>query len=117
VRGKAKAQRTAVPGSRNLAGAARHDRDSGLQKRLWPDGLVDVDHNLNTAINKIPEALGDSSDNPHFVEMLPRRGYRFIAPMDSDGNGAKPATITLVIWLATPRKRGPFQLGAQHSPG
>ena len=35
-----------------------------LQKRLWPDTFVDVDHNLNTAINKIREALGDSSDNP-----------------------------------------------------
>jgi DNA-binding winged helix-turn-helix (wHTH) protein len=88
-----------------------------LQKRLWPDTFVDVDHNLNTAINKIREALGDSSDNPRFVETLSRRGHRFIAPMDRDGNGAKPATITLVTWLATPRKRGPFELGAQHSPG
>jgi DNA-binding winged helix-turn-helix (wHTH) protein len=50
-----------------------------LQKRLWPDTFVDVDHNLNTAINKIREALGDSSENPRFVETLPRRGYRFIA--------------------------------------
>jgi Tol biopolymer transport system component/DNA-binding winged helix-turn-helix (wHTH) protein len=49
-----------------------------LQKRLWPDTFVDVDHNLNTAINKIREALGDSSENPRFVETLPRRGYRFI---------------------------------------
>src|SRR5262245_32588734 len=53
-----------------------------LQKRLWPDTFVDVDHNLNTAINKIREALGDSSENPRFVETLPRRGYRFIAPVD-----------------------------------
>src|SRR6476469_2961721 len=53
-----------------------------LQKRLWPDTFVDVDHNLNTAINKIREALGDSSENPRFVETLPRRGYRFIAPID-----------------------------------
>jgi DNA-binding winged helix-turn-helix (wHTH) protein len=45
-----------------------------LQKRLWPDTFVDVDHNLNTAINKIREALGDSSENPRFVETLPRRG-------------------------------------------
>jgi len=49
-----------------------------LQKRLWPDTFVDVDHNLNTAINKIREALGDSSENPRFVETIPRRGYRFI---------------------------------------
>jgi len=51
-----------------------------VQKRLWPDTFVDVDHNLNTAINKIREALGDSSENPRFVETLPRRGYRFIEP-------------------------------------
>ena len=50
-----------------------------LQKRLWPDTFVDVDHNLNTAINKIREALGDSAENPRFVETIARRGYRFIA--------------------------------------
>src|SRR5262252_7883358 len=56
-----------------------------LQKRLWPDTFVDVDHNLNTAINKIREALGDSSENPRFVETLPRRGYRFIGLITSNG--------------------------------
>ena len=50
-----------------------------LQKRLWPDTFVDVDHNLNTAINKIREVLSDAAENPRFVETLPRRGYRFIA--------------------------------------
>ena len=44
-----------------------------LQKRLWPDTFVDVDHNLNTAINKIREVLGDSAESPRFVEILPRR--------------------------------------------
>jgi DNA-binding winged helix-turn-helix (wHTH) protein len=63
-----------------------------LKKRLWPDTFVDVDHNLNTSINKIREVLGDSAENPRFVETLPRRGYRFIAPVDADG--AKPGTIT-----------------------
>jgi DNA-binding winged helix-turn-helix (wHTH) protein len=52
-----------------------------LQERLWPDTFVDVDHNLNTAINKIREVLGDSAESPRFVETLPRRGYRFIAPI------------------------------------
>jgi Tol biopolymer transport system component/DNA-binding winged helix-turn-helix (wHTH) protein len=52
-----------------------------LQKRLWPDTFVDVDHNLNTAINKIREVLGDSAESPRFVETLPRRGYRFVAPV------------------------------------
>ena len=53
-----------------------------LQKRLWPDTFVDVDHNLNTAINKIREVLGDSAESPRFVETLPRRGYRFIAQVE-----------------------------------
>jgi Tol biopolymer transport system component/DNA-binding winged helix-turn-helix (wHTH) protein len=52
-----------------------------MQKRLWPDTFVDVDHNLNTSINKIREVLGDSAESPRFVETLPRRGYRFIAPV------------------------------------
>jgi len=54
-----------------------------LQKRLWPDTFVDVDHNLNTAINKIREVLGDSAESPRFVETLPRRGYRFIGELES----------------------------------
>jgi DNA-binding winged helix-turn-helix (wHTH) protein len=54
-----------------------------LQQRLWPDGtFVDFDHGLNTAINKIREALGDSASSPRFVETLARRGYRFIAPVE-----------------------------------
>ena len=53
-----------------------------LQKRLWPDTFVDVDHNLNTAINKIREVLGDSAERPRFVETLPRRGYRFIGELE-----------------------------------
>jgi DNA-binding winged helix-turn-helix (wHTH) protein len=55
-----------------------------LQKRLWPDGtFVDFDHSLNNAINKIREVLGDSAESPRFVETLARRGYRFIAPVET----------------------------------
>ena len=53
-----------------------------LQKRLWPDTFVDVERNLNTAVNKIREVLGDSADTPRFIETLSRRGYRFIAPVE-----------------------------------
>src|SRR3954454_1864343 len=53
-----------------------------LQKRLWPNTFVDVDHNLNIAINKIRELLGDSAESPRFIETLPRRGYRFIASVE-----------------------------------
>jgi len=63
-----------------------------LQRRLWPNTFVDVDHNLNTAINKIREVLGDSAENPRFVETLPRRGYRFIAPVDV-GTDLVPAQL------------------------
>jgi DNA-binding winged helix-turn-helix (wHTH) protein/Tol biopolymer transport system component len=61
-----------------------------LQKQLWPDTFVDVDHNLNTAINRIREVLGDSAESPRFVETLPRRGYRFIAPVEGNGVAAPP---------------------------
>jgi Tol biopolymer transport system component/DNA-binding winged helix-turn-helix (wHTH) protein len=61
-----------------------------LQKRLWPDTFVDVDHNLNTAINKIREVLGDSADSPRFVETLPRRGYRFIGELEPPVQPAVP---------------------------
>lgn len=53
-----------------------------LRQRLWPaDTFVDFDHSLNTAINKLREALGDSAANPRFIETLAKRGYRFIAPV------------------------------------
>jgi TolB-like protein/DNA-binding winged helix-turn-helix (wHTH) protein len=62
-----------------------------IQKKLWPDGtFVDFDHSLNTAINKIREALGDSAESPHFVETLARRGYRFIAPVEGAPQTARP---------------------------
>jgi TolB-like protein/DNA-binding winged helix-turn-helix (wHTH) protein len=53
-----------------------------LQQRLWPDTFVDVDHNLNTAINKVREVLGDSAEKPRYIETLPRRGYRYIGPVE-----------------------------------
>jgi DNA-binding winged helix-turn-helix (wHTH) protein len=54
-----------------------------LRQQVWPeDTFVDFDHALNTAITKIRLALGDEADNPRFVETLPRRGYRFIGPVD-----------------------------------
>ena len=61
-----------------------------LQKRLWPDTFVDVDHNLNTAINKIREALNDSKERPQFIETLSRRGYRFIAKVESVQSASPP---------------------------
>jgi len=57
-----------------------------LQQRLWgTDTIVDFDHSLGTAINKLREALGDSAENPRFIETLARRGYRFLAPVTITG--------------------------------
>ncbi len=56
-----------------------------LCSSLWPNGTyVDFDESLNTAVRKLRAALGDSAENPIFVETLPRRGYRFIAPVHAD---------------------------------
>src|SRR5262245_15067406 len=55
-----------------------------LRRRLWPDGtFVDFEHSLNAAIKRLRAALGDDADHPRFVETVPRRGYRFIAPIGS----------------------------------
>ena len=60
-----------------------------LRSQNWPpDTFVDFDNSLNTAINKLREALGDSADNPRFIETLPRRGYRFITPVTNEGREA-----------------------------
>lgn len=60
-----------------------------LRDKLWPDTHVRFDQNLNTAINKLRELLGDSAQSPRFIETLPRLGYRFIAPVvkPEDSNG------------------------------
>jgi TolB-like protein len=50
-----------------------------IQERLWPDTIVEFESNLNAAIKRLREVLGDSAGNPRFVETIPRRGYRFIA--------------------------------------
>ena len=54
-----------------------------MQRRIWsPDTFIDYDLALKKAINRIREVLGDSADNPRFIETVPRRGYRFICPVD-----------------------------------
>jgi Tol biopolymer transport system component/DNA-binding winged helix-turn-helix (wHTH) protein len=61
-----------------------------LRRRLWPDGtFVDFEKGLNTAVKKLRSVLSDSAGSPRFIETIPRKGYRFIAPVVSDyeGNG------------------------------
>ena len=57
-----------------------------IRQKLWPaDTFVDFDHGLNTVVNRLREALGDSASNPRFIETLARRGYRFLAPVEAAG--------------------------------
>jgi Tol biopolymer transport system component/DNA-binding winged helix-turn-helix (wHTH) protein len=71
-----------------------------LRNRLWPaDTFVDFDHSLNAAIRRLRDALGDSADNPTFVETVARRGYRFLAPVSLgavNGNGIQAAVAAPV---------------------
>ena len=84
-----------------------------IQKRLWPENTyVDFDNAINSAVRKLRDALGDSPENPRFIETLARRGYRFIAPV-SRLMGAhqlarqEPRTVQMVTrlrlgWRALP---------------
>jgi TolB-like protein/DNA-binding winged helix-turn-helix (wHTH) protein/Tfp pilus assembly protein PilF len=57
-----------------------------LRQRVWrTETFVDFDAGLNNAIKKLRDALGDSADTPRFIETLPRRGYRFLAPLETPG--------------------------------
>lgn len=68
-----------------------------LRDELWPlNTYVEFDDSLNTAIGKLRAALGDDADHPTYIETIPRRGYRFIAPVEGTAaaaNGAPPAKI------------------------
>jgi TolB-like protein len=61
-----------------------------LQEKLWPNTHVAFGHNLNTAVTKLRGLLGDSARSPHFIETLPRVGYRFIAPVKTQGRASAP---------------------------
>jgi TolB-like protein/DNA-binding winged helix-turn-helix (wHTH) protein/Tfp pilus assembly protein PilF len=80
-----------------------------LRSRLWPgDTFGDFDHGLNGAIKRLRDTLGDSSENPRFVETLARRGYRFIAPVDKV---AEPKTgLRSLLARATHVSRLPYVL-------
>ncbi len=62
-----------------------------LHRKLWPvDTFVDFDHGLNTAVNRLRTALGDSAENPRFIETLPRKGYRFVGQVSVSGRPGMP---------------------------
>jgi len=80
-----------------------------LRQRLWPsDTFVDFDHSLNTGIKKLRQALSDEADTPRYIQTLPKRGYRFIAPVDgSRAPVAEPEQPVPVLRtaVAAPAKR------------
>jgi DNA-binding winged helix-turn-helix (wHTH) protein len=68
-----------------------------LRQKLWPgDTFVDFDTGLNSAVRKLRDVLGDSADEPRYIETLPRRGYRFIAHVE---NGHSPAPALVEVHL------------------
>jgi DNA-binding winged helix-turn-helix (wHTH) protein len=86
-----------------------------LQKLIWGDEtVVDFHHGLGTAVNKVREALGDTPDNPRYIETLSRRGYRFIAPVQPivgtappDGQAPKQEDGTVSTSHETPAPKPP----------
>ena len=84
-----------------------------LTKRLWPDETyVDFERGLNKAVTRLRDALGDSAENPRYIETLPRRGYRFIAPIASSAvavaSGPPVARITPVAGVETRPEKVPI---------
>jgi DNA-binding winged helix-turn-helix (wHTH) protein len=78
-----------------------------LRAVLWPsDTFVDFEHGVNAAIRRLREALGDSADNPHLIETLPRRGYRFVGTIGTNpkesSDGPPPVTLSPPIAAVSP---------------
>lgn len=89
-----------------------------LSAKLWPaDTFVDFDHGLNSAIRRLRDVLGDSADNPRFVETVGGRGYRFVAQVErsTHGNGSSsvPAPISISVPGPTPDLGTPPSLQVQ----
>jgi DNA-binding winged helix-turn-helix (wHTH) protein len=78
-----------------------------LRRRVWPeDTFVDFDHALNTAIKKIRTALNDDADSPRYIETVPRRGYRLIAPVEQEpASSAVPTSPTESVPAARAKHR------------
>ena len=80
-----------------------------VQSRLWPaDTFVGFDEGINTAIRKLRIAFGDSADNPRFIQTIPRRGYRFLAPVhESTSESSQPSEIVVVDSTREESRRSP----------
>ena len=83
-----------------------------LQKRLWPgDTFVDFDPSLNAAVKRLRSALGDSAETPRFIETLARRGYRFLAPVDTQTGAPVEVAGCRSGGASAPRRRDFSVLG------
>jgi DNA-binding winged helix-turn-helix (wHTH) protein len=70
------------------------ERDD-MRRRLWPDGtVIDYEHGLNAAIKRLRNVLGDNAVQPRFIETIPRRGYRFVAPVFGSHAGSQRPMLT-----------------------
>jgi len=105
-----------------------------LRRNIWPDGTyVEFDGSLNTALMKLRAALNDSADNPRFIETVPRKGYRFIAPVElskvespaittairieADEPGLKDLEVPLLEGVAVQPKEAPLKEARQKRLG
>lgn len=77
-----------------------------LRQRLWPENkFVDYELALKKAVNRLREVLGDSAESPRFIETLPRRGYRFVAPVFEGNGGGQTIHSLPVVGRTTTRRR------------
>ena len=84
-----------------------------LQRQVWPaDTFVDFDRGLNKAVNRLREALGDTADSPRFIETVPKRGYRFIAPLQNGGAGSRSLPEPARADARQPRRRRQIGIAA-----
>lgn len=82
-----------------------------LRAQIWPKGtFVDFDHGVNTAIKKIRAALGDNANLPRYVETIPRRGYRFLAPVEKISDGVCATGSSLIVSADTKQPVTPLHL-------
>lgn len=104
-----------------------------LQQEVWPETHVDFDQGINYCIRQIRAALSESADTPRFIETLPRRGYRFLAPVEqAGGSGGAPSrgrsfpqrrrllaslglllVVALVTWWALSQRGSPAPAGVE----
>jgi cholera toxin transcriptional activator len=88
-----------------------------ISRELWPDGtFVDYEHGVNSAVNRLRDALGDKAGNSRFIETLARRGYRFVAPVERIRFNGDPATAVPALQLSEAASIPSPELAASAEP-